>query len=679
MLAFTQLLLQLPLGELLLLVAVAGVTSLLVRRALPDRLKTPGMVLIPLSTFALGLLYWAFAAPQPDVLAMTYLPKRSDDRGFVSSQTCRSCHPGEYASWHKTYHRTMTQIAGPATVVAGASQDFDERFRLETHGRSARLKRKGDEFWVDMVNPEWDKAQAAGIPEALAVRDPERVQRRVMLTTGSHHFQVYWITSDRTGELWQFPWRYHIGEDRWVHRNDVFLQPPDKPELSHFRTWNHQCIHCHSAGGEPGLGKPPMNLFSNTRVGEIGIACEACHGPAETHVNKYRNPGQRLQQRIASESKHDVVNPANSSPRMASQVCGQCHSHMVNHDHDRIGARQFLKTGLAYRPGKDLDRFARFLTLDDGYTGNEHRFWADGNCRSGGREYNGLLGSPCYQIPAANTAAANGQQHQLSCLSCHSMHNAPANDQLKPSATSNSSCTACHPKFRQPEALQAHTHHQPAGHGSQCYNCHMPHTSYALFKAIRSHQIDSPRVTPTGPHTRPNACNLCHLDRTLQWTSQHLTNWYDQPPVELDGRDRNVAAGLHWALAGDAGQRAIATWHFGWEPALETAGTDWIQPRLAHALLDPYPAVRWIAWQSLKSLPAATPFDYDFDGTPEHRQAVVERLTAPGKTPGQTRPIPVGQPGHRPQLLVQPDGRIDPKRLESLIQSRDNRRVEVYE
>ena len=255
------------------------------------------------------------------------------------------------------------------------------------------------------------------------------------------------------------------------------------------------------------------------------------------------------------------------------------------------------------------------------------------------------------------------------------MHNAPPNDQLKPAATSNSSCTACHPRFRQPEALQAHTHHQPSGHGSQCYNCHMPHTSYALFKAIRSHQIDSPRVTPTGPHTRPNACNLCHLDRTLQWTSEHLTNWYDQPPVELDGRDRNVAAGLHWALAGDAGQRAIATWHFGWEPARETAGTDWIQPRLSHALLDPYPAVRWIAWQSLKSLPAVAPFDYDFDGTPEHQQAVVERLTAPA----QTRPIPVGQPGHRPQLLVQPDGRIDPKRLESLIRSRDNRQVEIYE
>jgi len=674
MLAFVQLLLQLPLQELLMLAGVAAVAAVLLRRTLPGRWQGPGLVLIPLACFGLGTLYWSLASPTPDVLADTYLPRRSEDRGFVSSQTCRSCHPGEYASWHKTFHRTMTQVATPSTVVPGARDDFDSRHHLETHGRSAKLSRRGDQFWVDMVNPEWDKAQAAGIPEAMAVRDPQRVDRRVMLTTGSHHFQVFWVTSDRTGELWQFPWRYHIGEDRWVHRNDVFLQPPDKPELSHFRTWNHHCIHCHNVGGEPGLGKPPENYFSQTRVGEIGIACEACHGPAETHVNKYRSPARRLEQRVVGDTDHEIVNPARASPRMASQICGQCHSHMVNHDNDQAGSREFLKTGLAYRPGQDLDRFARFLSLGDGFPGNEHRFWADGNCRSGGREYNGLLGSPCYQVPAA----AKDHSRQLSCLSCHSMHNSPPDDQLKPVATGNTACTTCHPKFRETAALKAHTHHSANSHGSQCYNCHMPHTSYALFKAIRSHQIDSPRVQPTGPNSRPNACNLCHLDRTLQWTSEHLADWYDQPRVELSGPDKDTSAALRWVLSGDAGQRAIAAWHFGWQPARDTSGTDWIAPRLAPALEDPYPAVRWMSWQSLKSLPGVTAFDYDFDGTPEHRQRVVDQLT-PGlrgkPLPTDTRPDQAG----RAELFVLPDGKIDWKRLEELIRSRDDRRVEIYE
>ena len=36
-------------------------------------------------------------------------PSRSLDGGYVSSDACKACHPGEHASWHRTYHRTMTQ------------------------------------------------------------------------------------------------------------------------------------------------------------------------------------------------------------------------------------------------------------------------------------------------------------------------------------------------------------------------------------------------------------------------------------------------------------------------------------------------------------------------------------------------------------------------------------------
>ena len=96
----------------------------------------------PLAIFGLGTLYWSLASPNPDVLAETYIPRRSDDRGYVSSQTCRSCHPGTYASWHKTYHRTMTQVATPATIVAGARNDFEQRRRFDSHGQSARISRR---------------------------------------------------------------------------------------------------------------------------------------------------------------------------------------------------------------------------------------------------------------------------------------------------------------------------------------------------------------------------------------------------------------------------------------------------------------------------------------------------------------------------------------------------------
>ena len=40
---------------------------------------------------------------------------------YVSSRTCRACHPSQYASWHASYHRTMTQVGDAA--VGRASFD----------------------------------------------------------------------------------------------------------------------------------------------------------------------------------------------------------------------------------------------------------------------------------------------------------------------------------------------------------------------------------------------------------------------------------------------------------------------------------------------------------------------------------------------------------------------------
>jgi hypothetical protein len=76
----------------------------------------------------------------------------------------------------------------------------------------------------------------------------------------------------------------------------------------------------------------------------------------------------------------------------------------------------------------------------------------------------------------------------------------------------------------------------------------MPHTTYGLLKAVRSHQIDSPRVKASLETGRPNACNLCHLDQTLEWASTWLSKWYGHPQAELSPEDRRVSAALLWLL-----------------------------------------------------------------------------------------------------------------------------------
>ncbi len=287
-------------------------------------------------------------------------------------------------------------------------------------------------------------------------------------------------------------------------------------------------------------------------------------------------------------------------------------------------------------------------------------FWPDGMVRVSGREYNGLIESPCYQ---------NGD---LSCLCCHSMHDSDPNDQLKLAATGNQVCLDCHTTMK--DDIAAHTHHDVNSAGSQCYNCHMPHTTIGLLTAMRSHQISSPGVEQELETGRPNACNLCHLDQTLEWTSEKLHAWYQHPAAKLSEEQKTTAASLIWMLKGDAGNRLLAAWHMGWGPAKTAAAGRWTEPFLGSAMVDPYPAVRFNAWRSLRNNGAADGLVYDYvDLNPQSKQSagliVKEYLSQ------KTELLP----GRSSILLHQNNGSLDLSRIRNLQMKRDNKRVLLAE
>ncbi len=235
-------------------------------------------------------------------------------------------------------------------------------------------------------------------------------------------------------------------------------------------------------------------------------------------------------------------------------------------------------------------------------------FWSDGMVRVSGRDYNGLLESPCYQ------------GGKFSCLSCHSLHESDPESQLARNRTGNGACTQCHERFREETPLTVHTRHQAGSSGSLCYNCHMPHTTYGVLKAIRSHQVSSPRVVDELATGRPNACNLCHLDKPLAWAANQLGRWYGHSIPDLSEDQTAVADAVRLALAGDAGQRVLVAWHLSWEPALQVSGRSWVPPVLAQLLDDPYAAVRCVAERSLKQIaPSLVTSDYDYTVAPDSR------------------------------------------------------------
>jgi len=528
-------------------------------------------------------------------------PVRDLGAEYIGSESCRECHRAEHASWHKSFHRTMTQVAAPGVVVA------PWKGVLEHGGRKYELETRDDGYWVKLDAREW-KAEAGDNGKLRAGADlGKRVWKKIALTTGSHHQQVFHFPLGEGRKLRLFPFTWLIPEQRWIPYVTSFLGAHAGAEQTD--VWNEGCIKCHATGGKPRRDGTTGRL--DTTVVEFGIACEACHGPGAKHVAFERTlEGNEDDREALATGDPTIIHPAKLSAKTGAMVCGQCHSvyRGRTNSHDQL----WWLDGFSYRPGDNLNITREVIRrpVDAGHpllknpiTRGllESSFWSDGAVRVAGREYNGLIESPCYR------------GGNFSCLSCHSLHKSDPNDQLAAEMDGDEACLQCHDKMR--GKVAEHTHHGADSSGSRCQNCHMPYTSYGLFKAIRSHKISSPSVQESVMHGRPNACNLCHLDQTLQWTAGHLVKWYGYGEPELDAEQRERSAVAVWLLRGDAGQRALAAWHFGWEPARRASGEAWLAPLLSEALADPYSAVRFIAQRSLKRLPGYADFEYDFVGT----------------------------------------------------------------
>lgn len=476
----------------------------------------------------------------------------ADERSpYVSSAACLGCHPGEHASFARTFHKKMTQDATPETVLAPLVPPFE---------------RRGDEVWAD--------------------------GKRVVLTTGSHREQAYWVAGRRAGELALLPFVWMVRDARLVARAEAFLTPPDAP-LGETH-WGSNCIACHAVAGQP--RHDPLRDAFDTRVGELGVACEACHGPGAAHVSRHRDPVERYVQHASKAADPTIVHPGRLPPERSAAICGQCHAYAYPRDEDEWWSRGYSRT---FKAGDALEP-SRYLLGPDtmGKPGMPRieaavasLFWDDGTIRVGGREYNAIVASKC----------------KATCLSCHAMHQGDPAGQIAPERVGDRACTTCHASA---SYGAAHTHHRDGSPGAACVGCHMPKTSYALLSAVRAHRIDRPSAASTLATGRPNACNLCHLDRSLAWTAERLADWYRTPPLAVEGRRRDVAEGVFGALAGDAAVRVLVADALGSPEAIAATGRSWQAPLLAELARDPYAAVRFVAERSRKAVdPAAPPLD----------------------------------------------------------------------
>lgn len=607
-----------------------------------------------------------YEAPVAEGLHLSeFRPLQTPADGYVTSQECRDCHPRQHATWSASYHRTMTQLVSPETVIA----DFERAaFTDIAHQRSYDLWWEGPQLRVRMDSPDAPEVELA-----------EQIERPLLMSTGSHHMQIFWYPTGNSRVLGQLPIVYLREAGRWMPRNSAFITPPgEETFFSEAGRWNFECIDCHTTHGRT---RPRPDGSLDTRVAEFGIACEACHGPGERHVAARRRQEQGFAQ-DGPDLPDDIVNPAQLTHQGSSQVCGRCHS--LSMPLSREDGERLHEHGFRYRPGDDLQETRFIIRMDQASIDHireftqrfntddlmsqylDDSFWSDGEVRVAGRDFNAISDSACYQLG------------EMSCISCHELHqpaddsrspSAWADDQLRADLSGDGACLQCHD--HEQYQSRRHTRHAAGSSGSRCWNCHMPHTTYGLLKAIRSHTISSPDVAVNLQTGRPNACNLCHLDRTLAWTAEHLSEWYGIEQPKFDDDQRGVSGAVLSMMTGDACQRALWAWSCGWAPAQEASGTAWMPPFLAVLLEDPYDAVRYIAGRSLMSLPDYQDLRYDFISAPEVRAETAERVlttwTDGSRSPSDSR------------LLIDRERRLQRDALDRLRSLRDDHPVMISE
>ena len=124
----------------------------------------------------------------------------------------------------------------------------------------------------------------------------------------------------------------------------------------------------------------------------------------------------------------------------------------------------------------------------------------------------------------------------VTCFSCHDPHGSENVAMVR--KPGNALCLDCHGPNSQagPHAasIEAHTHHKAGSPGNECIACHMPKIEETIAdQKVRSHTFHF--VTPSETETMkiPNACNVCHTDKSIEWAKTALESWPDRSPWRM--------------------------------------------------------------------------------------------------------------------------------------------------
>ena len=370
--------------------------------------------------------------------------------------------------------------------------------------------------------------------------------------------------TDVNGVLRVLPAQWNVGTGEW--EAITLAESWEDPAYDFMQS----CAGCHTTG---------LNV-EEAEWEDDGVMCEACHGPAELHVEAAEDAGRR-----ASDEELAAVRAA-INPGIDPQICGSCHSRGAVAD----GAPAYSTTFLpgqtlsvegSYVPFGPDDPIHFYATGQASMPNMQYNEWLSTThasslenlpddatdecltCHSGEFAYNQALiaaheaGDREGLAPEALTLAA--AQFGVGCITCHDPHSEgdlPANLIAEPYAL----CTSCHTNR---QSIVEGVHHPvkemyegaplvegvlsiPSAHftaedGPDCQTCHM---SQMPFDGGVRH---SHSMTPILPGAAMNVeglvdtCSKCHADES---TPESLQAFIDDTQAGVRERIDAIRAAL---------------------------------------------------------------------------------------------------------------------------------------
>lgn len=364
---------------------------------------------------------------------------------YVGSKECEECHQKIYRTFQGTLHPRMIQDVkkNPKAILG----DFEMESVARTFTREDILYTIGN-LWV----------------------------QRYITKIGKDYYLL--------------PAEWSITQGAWrPYKVDTWKLPEE--------SWTQKCVGCHVTGYDP----------VTKRWVEVGIGCEACHGPGSNHIKAEKwnkaNPEKKL---MPKETLPQITNPAKLPPGLATMVCGSCHSY----GQDRFSSHPYP---LSFRPGMSLHLVYELLPSDIQSAVDEKQveeikknFWPNGFARKHRLQYQDFLKSGHFQ-------------QGLTCFACHTVHSQGLGNRYQTKLPGSVLCWRCHKAMGSPKL--SHSLHD----FGECTSCHMPliagregvfdrhsHT----FKAINPEET----IEAGGVDKQPNSCNSCHYHK-------------DNPPEKL--------------------------------------------------------------------------------------------------------------------------------------------------